>query len=205
MSGEFNEFSDDELGASNLFDFSNSPDALQSLETLSASDHKVFLSPQELHSAGPFVDSPNGSYQDSSSESASSTKRTTSTASTKTPVTAGDSTTEDGDVKMEWGNPNFSTFVDDSTFTFGRDVGDDSNMGGLYDFNDQDDSFMDRTFDFESASSSPEMANGTNGANGNITSPVMPTIDTTSPVKSEATPKRKKKTSQGHHKAPSVS
>ncbi|KAF4979399.1 hypothetical protein FZEAL_4376 [Fusarium zealandicum] len=193
--GEFNDFSDDELGASNLFDFSNSPDTLQTLESLGGTDPKAFLSPQDLTRA-PFPDSPNGSYQDSSSESASS-KRTGSSTSSKTAVNPVDALMmDDGDVKMEWGNPGFSTFGDDdAAFAFGRDPG-DSSLDGIYNFADHDDTFLDRTFDFESASSSPETANG---GQTSITSPEMPTINTNSPSK-EATPKKKKSL---HHKAPS--
>lgn len=197
--GEFNDFSDDDLCANNLFDFSNSPDTLQSLESLGASDPKAFLSPQEL-STGPFPDSPNGSYHDSSSESASS-KHTGSSTSSKTPATTTDVMMDDGDVKMEWGNPGFGPFTDDdATFAFGRDA-DPSALDGIYGFG-QDDSFLDRSFDFESASSSPEMANG---AQPSMASPEMPTIKTNSPMKSEAPPKRVKTNAQGHHKAPSVS
>ncbi|KAM5342956.1 hypothetical protein ACJ41O_013922 [Fusarium nematophilum] len=192
--GEFNDFSDDELGASNLFDFSNSPDTLQTLESLGGTDPKAFLSPQDLTAAAPFPDSPNGSYQDSSSESASS-KRTGSSTSSKAAVNPVDALMDDGDIKMEWGNPGFSAFTDDdAAFAFGRDP---SSFDGIYNFNDHDDSFLDRTFDFESASSSPEAATG--GRNS-VTSPEMPTIKTNSPSK-EATPKKKK--SQGHQKAPS--
>ncbi|KAJ4261478.1 SPT3 Dosage dependent suppressor of Ty-induced promoter mutations-like protein [Fusarium torreyae] len=193
--GDFNDFSDDELGASNLFDFSNSPDTLQTLESLGGTDTKAFLSPQDLTRA-PFPDSPNGSYQDSSSESASS-KRTASSTSSKTAMNPVDVLMDDGEIKMEWGNPGFSAFGDDdATFAFGRDHT-DSSIDGIYNFADHDDSFIDRTFDFESASSSPEAANG--GGNS-VTSPQMPMINSNSPNK-DATPKRKK--SQGHQKAPS--
>ncbi|KAI5458000.1 hypothetical protein BGZ63DRAFT_362933 [Mariannaea sp. PMI_226] len=201
--GEFNDFSDDEFGANNLFDFSNSPDTLQSLESLGAGDHKAFLSPQEL-STGPLPDSPNGSYPDSSSETASS-KRAGSSTSSKTPATTADAMMDDGDIKMEWGNSAFGTFADDdAAFAFGRDA-DPTSLDGLYGF-DHDDSFMDRSFDFESASGSPETANG---AQPNIASPEMTAIKTNSPVKSESTPKKPKKTVkpkrpvQGHQKAAS--
>ncbi|KAF4943977.1 hypothetical protein FSARC_14806, partial [Fusarium sarcochroum] len=193
--GDFNDFSDDELGASNLFDFSNSPDTLQTLESLGGTDTKAFLSPQDLTRA-PFPDSPNGSYQDSSSESASS-KRTTSSTSSKTAMNPVDVLMDDGEIKMEWGNPGFSAFGDDdATFAFGRDHT-DSSIDGIYNFADHEDSFLDRTFDFESASSSPEAVNG--GGNS-VASPQMPMINSHSPNK-DATPKRKK--SQGHQKAPS--
>ncbi|KAJ3514847.1 hypothetical protein NM208_g15026 [Fusarium decemcellulare] len=194
--GEFNDFSDDDLNASNIFDFSNSPDTLQTLESLGGTDPKAFLSPQDLTGAA-FPDSPNGSYQDSSSESASS-KRTGSSTSSKTAVNPVDALMDDGEIKMEWGNVEFSTFSEEDAFAFGRDHT-DAPLDGIYNFTDHDDSFLSRTFDFESASSSPEAANGIQNS---ITSPAMPTIKTNSPHR-DATPKKKK--SQGHHKAPSVS
>ncbi|KAF4996821.1 hypothetical protein FDECE_12295 [Fusarium decemcellulare] len=192
--GEFNDFSDDDLNASNIFDFSNSPDTLQTLESLGGTDPKAFLSPQDLTGTA-FPDSPNGSYQDSSSESASS-KRTGSSTSSKTAVNPVDALMDDGDIKMEWGNVEFSTFSEEDAFAFGRDHT-DAPLDGIYNFTDHDDSFLSRTFDFESASSSPEAANGIQNS---ITSPAMPTIKTNSPHR-DATPKKKK--SQGHHKAPS--
>ncbi|RSM02151.1 hypothetical protein CEP52_008143 [Fusarium oligoseptatum] len=142
--GEFGDFSDDELNASNIFDFSNSPDTLQTLESLGG-DPKAFLSPQDL-TRGSFADSPTGGYyQDSSSESASS-KRTGSSTSSKTAVnaaiTSADAQIDDLDCKMEWGTT-FSTFPDDdSPFEFGRDQ-----MDGMYNF-DHDDHFFDRTAPF---------------------------------------------------------
>ncbi|KAG8423195.1 SPT3 Dosage dependent suppressor of Ty-induced promoter mutations-like protein [Metarhizium acridum] len=192
-SGEFHEFSEDELAASNLFDFSNSPDTLQSLDAIGSSDQKSFLNPQELTTAGPFPDSPNDSYHDSSSESASSSKRTGSSDSTKTPITTVDSTMDDGaDMKMDWGAANYSSFDDDeNAFTFGREA-DSSAMEGLYGFGEQDDSFMDRSFDFESASSSPEAQNSGQTA---MTSPGMPVIKTNnSPKKAARKPNNKPKT-----------
>ncbi|KAM0430470.1 hypothetical protein ACHAPT_005817 [Fusarium lateritium] len=192
--GEFNDFSDDELGASNLFDFSNSPDTLQTLDSLGGNDHKVFLSPQDL-TRGSFADSPTGAYyQDSSSESASS-KRTGSSTSSKTAVNQvvnpADAQIEDLDCKMEWGTA-FSTFPDDDvSFEFGRD-----HIDGMYTFTDHDDHLFERSMVFET-SSSPEMANG---ARNSITSPTMPTAKARSSSK-EATPKKK---SHSHHKALSV-
>ncbi|TWU74140.1 SPT3 Dosage dependent suppressor of Ty-induced promoter mutations-like protein [Metarhizium rileyi] len=175
-SGEFHDFSDDELASSTLFDFSNSPDTLQSLDVIGSNDQKAFLNPQELTTAGPFPDSPNGSYHDSSSESASSSKRTGSSDSSKTHIPAGGGIMDDGaDLKMEWGASNYAPFDDDeNTFTFGREA-DSSAVEGLYAFAEQDDSFMDRSFDFESASSSPEAQAGGQAA---MPSPAMPTIKT---------------------------
>lgn len=191
--GDLHEFEDNELGASNLFDFSNSPDTLQSLDAIGTNDQKSFLNPQEL-TAGPLPDSPNGSYQDSSSESASSSKRTGSSASSKTPVATADKAMNDGtDMRMDWGNATFNTFDDDEhAFTFGRDA-DPSAMDGLYAFGDQDDSFMDRSFDFDSASASPEALST---GQSNLASPGMPTIKTNTPHKANPNPQAK----NGAHK-----
>ena len=182
-SGDLHDYSDDEFGSSKLFDFSNSPDTLQSLEAIGSNEQKTFLNPQDL-AAGPFPDSPSGSYHDSSSESASSTKRTGSSDSSKTPVAscASDRVMDGGsDMKMDWGNPNFSHFdEDESAFAFGQDV-EPSRMDGIYGFPEQDDSFMDQSFDFESASSSP----GQSGQPTNMVSPQMPTIKTNSPQKAK--------------------
>lgn len=196
-SGEYNDISDEELSSSNFFDFSNSPDTLQSLETIGVNDQKSFLNPQDL-TAGPFPDSPNESYQDSSSESASSTKRAESSVSAKTPATTGDASMQDAnDVKMEWANPSYSTFDDEeNAFAFGTGV-DPSGMNGLYGFNEQDDSFMDQSFDFESASSSPEAQNG---GQPTMASPAMPTIKSNTPKKpvAKAGQKHKKQNSVRH-------
>ncbi len=201
-SGDFHDY-DDEFGASNLFDFSNSPDTLQSLETIGTNESKNFLNPQELTASAPdaLPDSPNESYHDSSSESASSTKRAGSSASAKTPATTADTAMEDGkDVKMEWANPNYSAFDDeDNAFAFGREADPSVMMDAMYGFGEHDDTFMDRSFDFEGASSSPEAAVG---SQINMPSPGMPTIKTTSPKKT-AQPNRAK--APNHKKQPSVS
>ncbi|WZH39443.1 Spt23-suppressor of ty retrotransposon [Fusarium acuminatum] len=183
--GDFNDFSEDEL-APNLFDLSNSPDTLQTFDSLS--DTKAFLSPQEFPGA-QLPDSPNGSYQDSSSESASSKR----SMSSKLAINPAEVMMDDDDVTMEWGrNTNdFPTFGDDDTFAFDRNHADVD----MYNFGNTE-SFYDGTFSFETASSSPEIANGENL----VTSPQMPTIHSRSP-NDEATPKRKK--TQGHHKAQS--
>ncbi|OAQ79881.1 membrane-tethered transcription factor [Purpureocillium lilacinum] len=199
-SGDFHDY-DDEFGASNLFDFSNSPDTLQSLETIGTNESKNFLNPQELTASAPdaLPDSPNESYHDSSSESASSTKRAGSSASAKTPATTADTAMEDGkDVKMEWANPNYSAFDDeDNAFAFGREADPSVMMDAMYGFGEHDDTFMDRSFDFEGASSSPEAAVG---SQINMPSPGMPTIKTTSPKKT-AQPNRAK--APNHKKQPS--
>jgi hypothetical protein len=198
--GDFHDFSDDELAASNFFDFSNSADTLQSLESIGAADHKVFLSPQELTASVPFPDSPNGSYHDSSSESASSTKRTAScSTSSKTPITAGDVAMEEANSdKMEWGQPNFAALDADDSFAFGR-TADSSGVDGLYTFGDHDDSFMDQSFDFESASSSPDAPS--TGHMTTMASPGMTTIKNHSPRIPDSAPRGKSYT---HKKQSSV-
>lgn len=197
-SSDFHDPSDDEFGSSNLFHFSNSPDTLQGLEAL-GSNQKHYLNPQELTSTGPFPDSPNGSFHDSSSESASSSKRTRSTDSSKTPPTTRESTIDTSpNIKMDWVDAQFTPFADDDhPFTFGREV-DSSAMDGLYPFGEQDDSFMDRSFDFESASSSPDAQPGTDHVS--IASPAMPTIKTDSPLKATSQSGNKTKTKMGNHK-----
>ncbi|KAF5661505.1 spt23-suppressor of ty retrotransposon [Fusarium heterosporum] len=182
--GDYNDFTEDEL-ASNFFDLSNSPDTLQTFDSLS--DTKAFLSPQDLNGA-QLPDSPNGSYQDSSSESASSKR----SISSKMAINPAEVMMDDDDVKVEWGRApsDLHNFGDDDTaFAFGRSHGDLE----MYDFG-QHDSFYDNQFPFQS-SSSPAVTNGENL----VTSPQMPTIHSKSPK--EPTPKRKK--TQGHHKAQS--
>lgn len=199
-SGDFQDMSEDEFGAATLFDFSNSPDTLQGLEAAIGSSHqKSCLNPQDLTSAGPFPDSPNGSYHDSSSESASSSKRTRSTDSAKTPLTTRESTMDTSpDMKMEWGDARFPDFAeDDHQFTFGRDT-DIPAIDGLFPFGEQDDSFMDHSFDFESASSSPETQPAT--SHTSMASPSMPTIKNNSPQKSTAKTSHKTKNKTGNHK-----
>jgi hypothetical protein len=88
--GDYNNFPTDGDLAEFLDFNSNSPDTLQTMETLGGSDTKGFLAPQDLTSTATFPDSPNGSsYQDSSSESASS-KRTTSRTSSKAAMNTAD-------------------------------------------------------------------------------------------------------------------
>lgn len=198
-SSDFHDPCDDEFGSSNLFHFSNSPDTLQGLEALGSNDQKHYLNPQELTSTGPFPDSPNGSFHDSSSESATSSKRTVSTDSSKTPPTTRESTLDTSpNIKMDWVDAQFATFADDDhPFNFGREA-DSSAMDGLYPFGEQDDSFMDRSFDFESASSSPDAQPGTDHVS--IASPAMPTIKTDSSLKATSQSGNKTKTKTGNHK-----
>lgn len=202
-SGEFHDFSDDDLGGSNLFDFSNSPDTLQSLDAISSSkDQDAFLNPQQL-AVGPFPDSPNGSSQDSSSESAEPSKRTTSSTPAKTPATsAGDASMDDdgSHMNMDWGTANLTHFEDDeNTFNFGTATS-QTGINGFYGFTEQDDSFMDQSFDFESASTSPDALSTGPIA---MASPGMPTIKSASPNKNNKTTTKPKP--QPHKKKASVS
>lgn len=201
---DFHDFSDDELGAANVFSFSDSPDTLQSLDTTASANSKdtTFLNPQEL-TAGLFPDSPNDSYHDSSSESAESTKRTGSTASAKTPASSGGLTLDSNvDIKMEWGHNGYGSFDDDdTTFNFGS-APEPSNINGLYGFGEQDDSFMDQSFDFESASSSPDALSA---GPVSMASPGMPTIKTNSPQKTAKSSNLNRTKPQQHKKHPSVS
>ncbi|TQV97654.1 membrane-tethered transcription factor [Cordyceps javanica] len=201
-SGEFHDFSDDDIGGNNLFDFSNSPDTLQSLDAISTSkDHDAFLNPQQL-AVGPFPDSPNGSSQDSSSESAEPSKRPAGFTPAKTPATsAGDASMDDdgSHMNMDWGSTNLAHFdEDDNTFNFGTATA-QPDMNGFYGFPEQDDSFMDQSFDFESASSSPDAL-----STGPVTmaSPGMPTIKSASPNKNKNVPVKPK--TQAHKKKAST-
>ncbi|OAA79541.1 ankyrin repeat protein [Akanthomyces lecanii RCEF 1005] len=201
-SGEFHDFSDDDLGGSNLFDFSNSPDTLQSLDAISNSkDQDAFLNPQQL-AVGPFPDSPNGSSQDSSSESAEPSKRTASSTPAKTPATsAGDASMDDDSshMNMDWGNADLTHFDDDNnTFSFGAVTG-QTGGNGFYGFTEQDDSFMDQSFDFDSASASPDAISTGPVA---MASPGMPTIKSASPNKNNKFPAKPKP--QAHKKKAST-
>lgn len=181
-----------------IFDLQDghSPDTLQSLD-LSVTDNKNFISPQDLHA--PLPDSPNGSYQDSSSESAS-TKRAGSASSPKLGAVTGDTILDDLDVNMDWGANDFPPLGDDdSAFHFDRDHIDPSNLDDFYMFRDHDDAFMDQTFEFDRASTSPAK---TTGSQTNMPSPEMPTIKTNSPMKSRTF--QGKQPSHGHQKGFSV-
>ncbi|CRK10445.1 hypothetical protein BN1723_009148, partial [Verticillium longisporum] len=137
-------------------------------------------------------DSLNDSFRDSSSDSGSS-KRTGSSASGKTALTAGDIMMTDGnDIKKEWNSTSFSKGSDDGTFIFGANMP-SSVMGDNFDL-PTDDNFMNDSFDFESASSSPEAANN---AATNLASPDMPTMTAHIPRNSQ-TPSKSK--SQAHRK-----
>jgi hypothetical protein len=140
----------DEDFAENFFSESNGADDLQGLRP---SGDKVFLGSDHLDDMVIYPDSP-GSYHDSSSESAVSTKRATSlSASGKTPITTGDVTNENMSYgSTEWTPPGFTGMdADESVFDFSR--GSDDTLYKIHEQFDQ--SFMDRSFDFERASSSP--------------------------------------------------
>lgn len=192
--GEINDFTDDELNG--MIDFSNSPDTLQTFDNLSSNDTKIFISPQDLIS-GPLPDSPNGSYQDSSSETAS-TKRAGSSSSPNPTTMARDGMMDDLDTSMDWNDGDLAAFGgDDHTFNFRDTV--DSNLDELYMFKDHDEALMDHTFDFESSTTSPL---NLNRGQTNMPSPEMPTIHPHSPAKTFAS--QGKKIARGHQKGPSV-
>lgn len=144
---DLHQFVEDDFDDSNPFDFSNSPNMLQSLETIGSGGQKAFISPQELSKAGSFIDSPNDSYQDSSSESSSRKAASSSSSPPKAQAPGGDIAMDDGGHMWD---PDVDTF-DGSTFSFGRDGQD-----GIYGFGDINGDLMDHTFDFESPATSPE-------------------------------------------------
>ncbi|PHH85263.1 hypothetical protein CDD83_678 [Cordyceps sp. RAO-2017] len=177
--GELRDFDDDLSRVYNPFNFSDSPDGLQSLDVIGSSHQKTFLNPQDL-TADPLPDSPNESYQDSSSESASSSKRAGSSDSLKpTPAAAADLALDDClDVKMEWPQAEYSAFDDDEqAFAFGAAVTPAALMDG-FGFGDHDDAFMDPAFDMAGTSNSPE---GPLPGPVSMPSPEMPIIKTNSP------------------------
>ncbi|KAF4444656.1 hypothetical protein F53441_11079 [Fusarium austroafricanum] len=186
--GDFNnDFTDEELG-SNLFDFSNSPDTLQSFEALGANDAKTFLTPQELTGA-PLPDSPNGSYQDSSSETASSKR--TATPTSKAAMNPAEVMMEEDDTKLDWGD---SGLFGENHYAFGQTHDDDPME--MYTFGGNPDHILEHPYDMDTASSSPEGLNVEHA----VPSPQIPMTSSNGPNK-DATPKRKK--TQGHQKASS--
>lgn len=93
------------------------------------------------------------------------------------------------DIKTTWTNADYSTFDDeDNASTFGREADSSAMMDSIYILGDNDDSFMDRFFDFERVSSSPETQTG---GLRDIPSPGLPTIKTSSPKKPEQANKGK--------------
>lgn len=171
---EFHDLSDDDFGASNVFDFSNSPDTLQSLDSIGTNEQKLFLNPRDL-ATDPLLDQPTDFCHDSSSDSASSSKRTGSSASAKTPFPNSDQAMDDGSDRMEWTHPNHASFDHDADdFSFGHQMHPSAPIEPIFDFGDHDDAFMDRSFDFVGPSSSPEpLPTGPH----TMSSPQMPAIE----------------------------
>lgn len=101
---------------------------------------------------------------------------------------------------MDWGTANLTHFEDDeNTFNFGTATS-QTGINGFYGFTEQDDSFMDQSFDFESASTSPDALSTGPIA---MASPGMPTIKSASPNKNNKTTTKPKP--QPHKKKASVS
>ncbi|OLN95286.1 Protein MGA2 [Colletotrichum chlorophyti] len=163
-----------DLSAHDTLKLTDFPQSLH--ETKSLEPQPALLAGSTVVAGSP--DSLVDSFRDSSSDSASS-KRTGSSASGKTALTAGDVMMTDGaDIKPDWDTS--AAFVgrpEDGIFLFGAN-GDATLPDGL---DLGDDKFMDESFDFESASSSPNAA----GPIG-MESPEMPTIHTHGPQKTPA-------------------
>lgn len=191
---DIHNFVEDDFDDSNPFDFSNSPNMLQSLETMSTGGQKAFISPQELSKPGSFIESPNDSYQDSSSDSSSKRAGSSSSSPPKAQAPNGDVTMEDG--KDMW-NRDLDAF-DDDIFSFGRDAQD---TNGLYGFGELEGEFMDHTFDFESPVTSPEgQAAAAQAAAPLSLTTSAPDMNTIKARK----PKAKKAKPSTHQKRPSV-
>ncbi|KAK2033438.1 hypothetical protein LX32DRAFT_89309 [Colletotrichum zoysiae] len=187
--GEFNEFLEYEdnhfgdssplptnfdLSAHDTLALSEFPQSLHEAKSLES--QTATLLPTGTVAAGS-PDSLVDSFRDSSSDSASS-KRTGSSASGKTALTAGDVMMTDGaDIKSDWNPTLFGGRPEENAFLFGGN-GDATLPDGL-DFND--DKFMEESFDFESASSSPNAAGAMS-----MESPEMPTIHANAPQKTIA-------------------
>jgi hypothetical protein len=171
--GEFNDITDDGFGSSSLFDFTNSPDALQSLDTARKSDGQNFTPPKRLR-GGQYASSPNGSYHEYSSDSADSSKREGQTPGSNEDV----SMDERIDATLEWNDaPGYTAFGEDETFTTDTD-GQPPGVDGLFDAAWAHDGFMDRPMDFDTVLSSP---NAPSTHTTSMASPAMPTIGHSSP------------------------
>lgn len=194
---DLHNFVEDDFDDSNPFDFSNSPNMLQSLETIGSGGQKAFISPQELSNAGSFVDSPNDSYQDSSSESSSKRAASSSSSPPKTQPPSGDIAMDDA--QQMW-DRDVDTF-DGNIFNFGRQ---DQGTNGMYGFGELDDDLMDRTFDFGSPATSPEdqIAASQTGASPNDPKPTPNT--TTVNLSKTRKPKATKTKQSAHQKRSSV-
>ncbi|KAG7108282.1 hypothetical protein HYQ44_020346 [Verticillium longisporum] len=111
--------------------------------------------------------------------------------------------TDGNGIKKEWNPASFSKGSDDGTFIFGANMP-SSVMGDNFDL-PTDDNFMNDSFDFESASSSPEAANN---AAMNLASLDMPTMtahiphNSQTPSKSKSQAPRKKSTGAVHNVPP---
>ncbi|KAF9878569.1 hypothetical protein CkaCkLH20_04061 [Colletotrichum karsti] len=185
---EFLDYDDEGFGAPSPmqnFDLSN-PDTLKFLESSQSLHETKSLEPQATLLANGTVaagspDSIVDSFRDSSSDSDSS-KRTGSSASGKTALTAGDVMMTDGaDIKPDWESS--AAFVgrpEDSVYLFGANA----DATALPDLDIGADEFMNDSFDFESASSSPNAVGSAPPAN--MESPEMPTIHTNGPQKPPA-------------------
>ncbi|KAJ2905136.1 hypothetical protein MKZ38_006213 [Zalerion maritima] len=146
------------------------------------SNAKGILSPADFSISSPAAISPgsaNDSFQDSCSDSASE-KRAASSASSKTPPSAGDLTMTDGPiVKPEW--PIDALIQDDDPYhfqLFGEGTINPSTLDQTSGFNDK---LMENDFDFESASSSPSPFNA-----AKTESPQMSSTNATTPAQAQA-------------------
>jgi hypothetical protein len=191
MSGSgFSDLPDDEILSTGLFDFENSPDTLQTFGSANSAGSKMFISPQELQTAESLPDSPNGSGQDSSSESAPSVKRDGSSVHSPQNMTngAGMGIGSDFDGAMDWDSGDFADHGhghdDYNTFNFGQGTT-SPRMDDVYPFG-ADDTFLNSSFDMSAADDGM-----TSGAVTAMPSPGMPTIesDNRSNIKTE-TPKK---------------
>jgi hypothetical protein len=177
MSGSgFNDLPDDEILSTGLFDFENSPDTLQTFGSANSAGSKMFISPQELQTAESLPDSPNGSGQDSSSESAPSVKRDGSSVHSPHNMTNGGELGMGSDMEggMDWDSGDFQDHGHDhdsyNAFNFGHSTTSPS-MDDVYPFG-ADDSFLNSSFDVSGADEGM-----TSGAVTAMPSPGMPTIE----------------------------
>lgn len=191
---DIHNFVEDDFDDSNPFDFSNSPNMLQSLETIGSGGQKAFISPQELSKPNSFIDSPNDSYQDSSSDSSSKRAGSSTSSPPKAQALGGDISMED--TKAIW-DREMDTY-DDNIFSFGREP---QEVDGIYGFGDLEGEFMDHTFDFESPATSPE---GVTTASGTVAPLIVPEPPPNNSLAKARKPKAKKAKPTTHQKRPSV-
>ena len=178
-SSGFNDLPDDEILNTGLFDFENSPDTLQTFGSANSATSKMFITPQELQSAESLPDSPNGSGQDSSSESAPSVKRDgSSDHSPENTANGGDlGIGSDMDGGMDWDSGDFAEHGHDhdpyNAFNFGQSTTSPS-IDDVYPFGAEE-SFLNSSFDVSGADDSM-----TSGPVTAMPSPGMPTIESDS-------------------------